>query len=239
MKSPPPASASSSSSAPPPSYTETISSPTQTRLPLNPPTYTSSLRAPYILDLITRHILPHISDSALNGIASTTRILIPSNVSSLMHSDALDPDSKEKTAPFAFPGEKVVGFPDKDHITLVRLTGLDNKLEFWRQGSVVRELALQLRRALEAEGYFIVEHEREKELPPRNGPPTSPSLDVRSVEWKAAEQPMLKSGEARCAVEFREVTLRLENAMGLYETRSGMALVVKTEIGAVADEEEF
>ena len=103
---------------------------------------------------------------------------------------------------------------------------------------MVRELALQLRRALEAEGYCVVEHEREKQLPPRNGP-ASPSLDVRSVEWKAVEQPMLKSGEARCAVEFKEVTLRLENEMGLYETRSGMALVVKTEIGGVGDEEEF
>ena len=155
-----------------------------------------------------------------------------------MHADALDPDSKKETPPLAFPGEKVVGFPDKDDITLVRLTGLDNKLEFWRQGSVVRELGSQLRRALEAEGYLVLEHEREKQLPPRNGP-TSPSLDVRSVEWKAVEQPMLKSGEARCAVEFKEVTLRLENEMGLYETRSGMALVVGTEIGAVSDEEEF
>lgn len=69
--------------------------------------------------------------------------------------------------------------------------------------------------------------------------PTSPSLDVRSAEWKSVEQPMLADGEARIATDFKEITLRLENEMGLYETRSGMALVVKTEIGGIREEDEY
>lgn len=105
---------------------------------------------------------------------------------------------------------------------------------------MIRELSAQLRRALQAEGYLVVDDEqgKERQLPPRDGPTTPPSRDVRSVEWKAVEQRVLVGGEARSAVEMKEVTLRLENEMGLYETRSGLALVVKTEIGGGDGDEE-
>ena len=50
---------------------------------------------------------------------------------------------------------------------------------------------------------------------------------------------MLADGEARIATDFKEITLRLENEMGLFETRSGMAIVVKTEIGGIREEEDY
>lgn len=150
----------SSSSAPPPSYSETLSSPTQNRLPLNPPTYATSLRAPRINTLVNDHIIPHLHQSAMDGIMSNTLILIPSNVSDLMHVDMSNPDPKQEPllSSFAFPGEKVVGFPDKDAITVTRLNGPENKLEFWRQAGVLRELLAQLRRTLESEGYSVLDH---------------------------------------------------------------------------------
>lgn len=51
------------------------------------------------------------------------------------------------------------------------------------------------------------------------------------LEWQSLRQVGLKGGEARVFVEVKEVCLRVENEMGLYETRSGIAVVVSVELG--------
>ena len=185
------------------------------------------------------HIHPYVQQSVATGITSSTLILVPSDVWKLKNVDTsnsyvkLDPD-------FKFPGEKVLGFPDNEAITIQRLTGPDHKLEFWKQASVVRELSSTIQTMLRGEGYIVVDHavEQRVQLTSRNGT-TSPSLDVRPVEWKTMEQPPLGYGEARNKSEVKEVTLRMENEMGLYETRSGMAIVMKIEIGGARELEDF
>lgn len=55
------------------------------------------------------------------------------------------------------------------------------------------------------------------------------------LEWQSVRQAELRGGEARVHVEVKEVCLRVENEMGLYETRSGIAVVVSVELGCDDD----
>lgn len=230
-----PSESSSVSSAPPPAYSETLSSPTP-----NPPTYATSQRAPRIIALVNDPIMKHVHDCIRKHVFSSTLILVPSDASTLMNVNAFDPYSKPEpgSSDFEFDKEQVVGFPANERITLVRLSGSDKKIEYWRPASIIRELSATLSRALELDGYNVTGSQQGLQLPPRDSL-ASPSLVARSVEWKAVQHPPLAQGEARSSIEFQEVTLRIANEMGLYETRSGMALVVKTEVGIVDHEEAY
>ena len=57
------------------------------------------------------------------------------------------------------------------------------------------------------------------------------------LEWQSLRQAELRGGEARVHVEVKEVCLRVENEMGLYETRSGIAVVVRVELGCDDDDD--
>ena len=52
-----------------------------------------------------------------------------------------------------------------------------------------------------------------------------------SAEWKTAVLEKLGEGEVRTVVAVADVSLRIENEMGLYETRTGMGVVVKVDVG--------
>ncbi|KAL8767853.1 MAG: hypothetical protein Q9209_005745 [Squamulea sp. 1 TL-2023] len=181
----------------PPSYSESLNN----SQPPNPITHRVRI-------LISTHISPHIEGDSI-----TTLVVVPSNVSPLFAPSA--PTSLKDTASFAYPGEMLVGFTSHDNPTLIRLSGTENGLEFWRRPSVLHELQVQLRQELVALGYEIV-----LEAPSASG-----------VEWKSADKVMLRRGEARANVEMKEVCLRIENTMGLYETRTGKAIVVRVELG--------
>ena len=56
------------------------------------------------------------------------------------------------------------------------------------------------------------------------------------LEWQSCRQAELRGGEARVHVEVKEVCLRVENEMGLYETRSGIAVVMSVELGCANDD---
>lgn len=51
------------------------------------------------------------------------------------------------------------------------------------------------------------------------------------VDWKSVERSPLREGEATVSTEMKEVCLRIENEMGLYETRTGKAVVVRIVVG--------
>lgn len=59
----------------------------------------------------------------------------------------------------------------------------------------------------------------------------------KDVDWSSVERTPLSDGDARASVEVTEVCLRIENEMGLYETRTGRALVVKVEVGVREDDD--
>ncbi len=104
---------------------------------------------------------------------------------------------------------------------MVRLQGQENSIEFWRQIAVIRELAQQLRTYLRNSGHQVIgDNESSLQGPVR---PTA--------EWRTVQKEALGDGEVRVRVEALDVCLRTENAMGLYETKTGKAVVVKVDVG--------
>ena len=197
-----------------------------------PPSYAESLSAPRpsgaLTNAVDTHLLPHIQNAIVNQIASTILVVIPANVSTL--SPPTEYSSEKESTPSAFPGEALVGFPTSP--TVIRLGGAENSLEFWRRASVLNELKAQIRSTLEGEGYSMIQGSLKS-------PSSATIAGSRNVDWKSQERKVLGEGEAKVSAEVEEVCLRIENEMGLYETRTGRAIVLRVEIGVkeVGDDE--
>ncbi|KAI4257516.1 MAG: hypothetical protein L6R42_005603 [Xanthoria sp. 1 TBL-2021] len=180
-----------------------------------PPSYSESLTASQpanpiayrVSTLISTHILPHLKDNS-----TTTLVLVPFDVTPLFALPATETSKDAKAS--AYTGEKLVGFDSDEDPLLIRLSDTEGGLHFWRTAAVLRELTAQLCREMISRGYRVVTGGR------------SPM----GLEWRSFQQATLMSGEARLRAEVKEVCLRVENAMGLYETRSGTAIVVKVEL---------
>ena len=174
----------------------------------------SAVRQAIICDLIEGYILPNLAKTFFEGLSQNTLIFVPSNVSALIPPTAAIPESKDpqKRHDF-FPGESIVGFPTSEKLTLIRLRGDKQTIEFWRQQSVIREVEQRVREVLIRDGLEVCGR--------------SPS----HIQWSLLEEKPLAPGEARVSVEIREICLRIENQLGLYETRTGKALVLRVEIG--------
>ncbi|KAL8662776.1 MAG: hypothetical protein Q9168_008202 [Polycauliona sp. 1 TL-2023] len=181
-----------------------------------PPSYIESLTtsqpanptASRVFNLISTHIQPHLNDAP-----TTTLILVPFDITPLFAS----PTSEKSTGgtALAFPGERLVGFNADDHPILIRLSDTDGGLRFWRSAITLRELISQLSSEVSSLGYTLM---------------TKGKISVETG-WQSSEQVVLARGEARLHADVREICLRVENDMGLYETRSGMAVIVKVELG--------
>ncbi|KAL8867958.1 MAG: hypothetical protein Q9198_008338 [Flavoplaca austrocitrina] len=181
-----------------------------------PPPYTESLANPRpatsldrrIDTLISTHILPDMSNKS-----TTTLVLVPFDVAPLFAQPANE--SQKDTANSAYPGEKLVGIDSDEQPLLIRLSQADGGLAFWRAKTVLRGLETQLNQTVRSMGYWVV-------------PKVESSV---GGDWRSADKEPLTYGQARLLVEVKEVCLRIENEMGLYETRSGMAVVVCVELG--------
>ncbi|KAF6228367.1 hypothetical protein HO133_008097 [Letharia lupina] len=195
-----------------PSYSESVRSPQQNHSPSYLPQNIAAARTSLISSLLTTYITPHLHESALSGLASTTLILVPSNVSSLQPPG----ETGSKGA-----SETIVGFPSSENLTMVRLHGQENSLEFWRQLAVMQELGQQMRTHLRNSGHRVI-GDNETSL---QGP-KSPNAD-----WRTVPKETLGNGEVRVQVETMDICLRTENDMGLYETKTGKAVVVKVDVG--------
>lgn len=55
---------------------------------------------------------------------------------------------------------------------------------------------------------------------------------LRNVQWMPIKKKTVGPGEVDIRVECREVSLRVENEIGLFETRSGNAVIVRVEVGS-------
>lgn len=203
-----------------PPYSESVRSPQQYSLPSNLRQNIAAARSALIESLLTTHIIPHQQVSALSGLASTTLILIPSNVSSLQPPSQTGskglPGSED-----GFPGETIVGFPSVENLTMVRLHGQENSIEFWRQLAVIQELGQQLRTHLQNSGYQVIRDNETSLHGPNSG----------STDWRTVQKEALRDGEVKVRVDLTEICLRVENDMGLYETRTGKAVVVNVDVG--------
>ncbi|KAL8929000.1 MAG: hypothetical protein Q9208_001443 [Pyrenodesmia sp. 3 TL-2023] len=208
-KLPPPAPNQSPPDAPPPSYSESLDAP-QSADPI----------ISRVCTLIDSYISPY-----LYGDPSTTLVIVPSNVAALIPTSTESSPSK-KAPSTGFTNETLVGFPSEDSSIIIRLSGSEHRLEFWQRASVLRELNEQLRRKLSFEGHRVVS----------SPPKTKAGIPARiagskDVDWRSVERAALMDGEARASVKVTDVCLRTENELGLYETRTGKALVVRVEVG--------
>lgn len=89
---------------------------------------------------------------------------------------------------------------------------------------------------LRDDGYRITDDENAARVISPSGPPRSHGGFFRkkstSTEWKMPEVKALANGEVGTGVEIKDICLRVENEMGLYETRTGKAVVVRVDAGA-------
>ena len=206
-----------------PPYSENLSYTSSTSLPQN----LASVRIARIYSLLETHIKPHLLDTTLAGLSSSTLVLIPSDVPSLTPSLANDStDGLGQQA--SFPGEKIVGFPDVGNLTLIRLQGQENSFEFWRQLPVIKDLEQALQAQLKRENDII-----EVEQPVLPAVPESRGWfkkKASSVPQQKTEKVKASGGsKVKSVVELQDVSLRTENAMGLYETKTGKAIVVRVD----------
>lgn len=213
-----------------PSYSESVSSASRPTPSL--PRNITQARTAFISDLINTQIIPHLHSNALSGLANTTLLIIPSSVSSLRLSQSSTRQEKPGLDA-GFPNETIVGFSSAENLTLIRLQGQENNLSFWVQQAVISELWQQLCSQLQNEGYRIArgcQHSLLEEPNAKESGSISPTTTSKG-DWRTAQKMRLQAGEANVEVGVQEICLRVENLMGLYETKTGKALVVKVEIG--------
>lgn len=225
-----------------PNYTEPSS--TAQHSPFSPFLHSvNKTRTSIIRNLLSTNILPHLYDSARAGLSKTTLVFIPSNVSSLQPQpfsfSAIADDGPFGEAPAAadnFPGETIIGFPSAENLHIIRLHGAENTVDFWRQEAVVRDLNGQLKDELEKSGHRVVDEvtgegggiaktAAEREILARKD-------SFRQAQWMSTKKKVVGPGEVDMGVECREISLRVENEIGLFETRSGKAVIVRVEVGS-------
>ncbi|KAI9768819.1 MAG: hypothetical protein M1840_004633 [Geoglossum simile] len=222
------------------------------------PTQIASVREQRIQTLLDTYVQPLLDEQGLSGLYKTTFILVPSNVAPLQGGDSPSvPDVIEGST----AADVVVGFPSEDFVKLVRLKGAENKLEFWRQTAVVDQLGRQLKARLYSGGHRLVYEEplsttEEEALPPMGGSTRSlfgrknsksaqlDRLEERRLErglfrggWRAPDErppshQKLGPGEMQAGVSVCDVSLRVVTEMGLYETKTGNAVIITIEVGS-------
>ena len=105
---------------------------------------------------------------------------------------------------------------------MIRLHGQENSIEFWRQLTVIQELGQQLRSHLLNSGHQVV----------GDNETSIQGSDPLIADWRTEPKLDLGKEDVRTRVCVMEVCLRVENDMGLYETRTGKAVVVKVDVGS-------
>ncbi|KAH0542044.1 hypothetical protein FGG08_003509 [Glutinoglossum americanum] len=222
------------------------------------PTQITSVREQRIQTLLDSYVQPLLDEQGLSGLYKTTFILVPSNVAPLQggNSPSVTDDIEGSTTE-----DIVVGFPSEDFVKLVRLKGAENKLEFWRQPAVVDQLGRQLKAHLYGGGHKLVYEEPlpnadAEVLPPMGGSTRSlfgrrgsklaelDRLEERRLErglfrggWRAPNElpsgrQKLEPGEIQVDVSVSDVSLRVVTDMGLYETKTGSAVILTIEVGS-------
>ncbi|KAL9639219.1 MAG: hypothetical protein Q9164_001067 [Protoblastenia rupestris] len=177
----------------------------------------------FITSLLDGYIIPNLPFPPSLPFTNTL-ILIPTNHPTLSPATA----SPTKT-PAAFPGERVVSLPSSANATIIRLQESDFSIESLRQNTVLQELNHQLSTHLQHLGYFI------KPIIPPAPTATKPNPDISihspSAEWNTPSKAVLAKGEVALDINLQNICLRIQNHMALFETRSGIALVIGVEIG--------
>ncbi|MCJ1328737.1 hypothetical protein MMC10_005414 [Thelotrema lepadinum] len=229
----------------PPAYSEYAPSPALS--PSTLPQHLTEVRTIRLNNTITDQILPQFQTAVTSGLSNTTLVLLPSSAEDSQQS--LDAKSSS-SAP------EVLGFPSTENVSVIRLEGEENTLEFWRQLTVARELESMLKSHLDASGHRVWvprptmrsptaadklsstdakqggQFFRRKQSSSRSNVSTSPTgTGYLEASWASPRPEPLSPGEIRVDVQLKDIPMRIVTDMGLYETRTGKGVVVKMEIG--------
>ena len=204
----------------------------------------SSVRRQRINALINTQINPLLEQQADSGLQKSIFILVPSNSTTLQAQDnSSDIIQHSVDAVRSNKNEEVIGFREGEYVKLVRLHGDEYNLEFWRQTAVISELSSALQTSLRKPGHSIAltpnaptalsptgtkkSHfdwrKKDKEVPLN-------SRKVYASDWRFEKEEALENGEVRIKIGLQDVSLRMQSEMGLYDTRTGKAVVVSCEM---------
>lgn len=216
------------------------------------PSHLTETRTQRINAVLSTYIDPLLTSQGASGLYKTTFVLVPSN----------DPTLQPQSCSYSTPKEpEIVGFPSDETVKIVRLKGEENNLEFWRQPPVVAEFESALKARLAASGHRFEESaggpgpraaadpsQQETDKKPESKSFWGKSKDKeksyafivdRKLGWRA-EEPLpddtpkgkVPTGLVRATVRWKPVSARVENEMGLYETKNGTGLCISIEVGS-------
>jgi len=213
----------------------------------------SSVRLQRINAIIDAHINPLLEQQADSGLYKSVFILVPSNSTTLQAQDTSD-DILERSAGSvgSSRNEEIIGFREGEYVKLVRLHGTEYDAEFWRQPSVISELNDALQTKLRKAGHRIASLPAKQSLSEPDNTQNSPSStatkknyfgwrkkeketpvisqDIPASGWRFEKEDALTDGEVRIKTGLQDVSLRVQSEMGLYETKTGKAVVVSFEM---------
>ena len=226
--------------------------------PTSLPQHLSNVRRSRINAILTTYIDPLLLSQAEAGLFKTTLVFVPSNVSALQPSKRGASDIIEGSGDSISQDaeEAIIGFPCEDYVKLVRLHGQEYNMEFWRQPAVIKELETSLKARLKESGHEIFEPAPPAPPAPPGPPAEEPAVKTKKVGffrrnmpstsgleprpfgtssssgWVAPREEALEPGQVRLKIGLQDVALRVVTEMGLYDTKTGKAVVVNMEIGS-------
>ena len=219
----------------------------------------SDVRSHNIDAIIKLYIDPLIRSQVTSGLLKSTFVLVPTDVDSLQRTNPALNVVTNIIEGFGDASsldglETVVGFPSETYVKLVRLHGAEFNSMFWRQEVVIKELESTLESRLRARGHEVVQ--LQSRTPQFHSSPAvagplipkprflrwrtsgisqqrlSPTpITTSPSSWRFERDEILNPGHVRLKVGLREVCLRVKTEFGLYETRTGKAVVVNFEVG--------
>jgi len=192
----------------------------------------TGVRAEHTRRIVDEKICSVIQERAKHGLSKTTIVLIPSNLHFSKTSNAID----------------IVDFHGHENeVEQVQLDGNLNRLEFWRQPDVIKELQYVLEDRLSASPVLreLVQKtdqarenatvetvpQRKRSLFDRKNS-TQASKDDVSKSETAAGQSQTPSNIIDVRVELEEICMRTISDFGLYETVTQPVVVVKVNINS-------
>lgn len=205
-----------------------------------------------VQSILTAYIDPLLLIQGSSGLYKSIFLLIPSNVYSLQ-ADTANND------PYSAPKEpEIIGFSSSDVVKLIRLAGEEHTIEFWRQPAVLEELRSSLKARLAASGHRVEQEASSPATAPvtvevpkpqspqikkssfwgrskERAPPEPYKVEDLKLGWRAEHEDYQTNkparDEVRVTVQMKEICLRVENQMGLYETCRGQGIVLSVEVG--------
>lgn len=215
------------------------------------PSHLTETRTQRINSVLSTYIEPLLVSQGASGLYKSTFLLVASN----------DPTLQPQSCSYSTPKEpEIISFPADEIVKIVRLKGEENNLEFWRQPAVVAELESALKSRMAASGHRFEDSDggplyhaavdastQESKKPEsksfwgrsKDKEKSYPFIVDRKLGWRAEEpkeedvpKGKVPTGLVRVTVKWKPVSARVENEMGLYETKQGTGLCISIEVGS-------